>query len=117
MCLPRKILRIIQYIRTQIPVQATNSSHILIRESKLHNFKVLSKVIWLGTRYCYKTTLNNPAKYYLRCSFIIFNRRYAGFLPNTVSLMPSYRLLRSAQLRLAVDHSLPSRTVRCRRLS
>ena len=72
MCLPRKILRIIQYIRTQIPVQATNSIHILIRESELHNFKVLCKMIWLGTRYGDKTTLNNPAKHYLRSCLIIF---------------------------------------------
>ena len=92
MCLPRKILRIIQYIRTQIPVQATNSSHILIRESKLHNFKVLSKVIWLGTRYCDKTTLNNPAKHYLRCCFIIFcSKRLKQWMPHDINITLSER--------------------------
>ena len=49
-------------------------------------------MIWLGTRYCYKTTLNNPAKYYLRCSFIIFSsKRLKQWMPHDIDITLSER--------------------------
>ena len=70
--LPRKVFRVVLGIRTQILVQRADSHHVFFAQFETHDFQILGKVVWLGTRDGNQIALNNPTKYDLRSSFIVF---------------------------------------------